>query len=606
MAEAMNGERSKDAATRAASGEPWSEKFAFGLELPVISLEQVVYVLLAILALLLRLVPVDTLREPADTARAAAALDAARGIAVPATEIIGTRVLFLAERIAFWLLPDGVITARLFPALCGVAIVLLFRRFSGHIGQVGAIAAASIVALGPLWIEQGRGVSDASLASLAILLLAYAVISRRGLAVAVLAAVAVAMLGWTAIPLASAAAAWSIATVLRRAAPDQGLMSLWPVRRDQQNAAIAFVATLVLATTSFMTRPTDLFIGLAGGMSAWTDGLRSSGDVWGGYVVPLIVYAPICVGFGVPGLIALGRQRGFFGVWLAMWAALACIVGVVTSSVGALPEILIPLTLGAGFTIDRLVALLLTEARWAEDGIMIWLVLIIASYGLFHALRYADTGLVVGENTSDPLRMVFGSIGMIALLAIVLMILWGTDMAIRVMGTSALLILGALAISNGSQLNYGSSVEIVRPVRIENGAEQLAADLKGILTSSAGDLNARTVGIDPELEEILAWSFRNSQSVTLLDNGEVNSESESLEALVLVGGSVPNASLFGDQDQEWLKQDYVIASQWTPSFLDLQGFLRWYLQRRVGEGEAGALLADPPTPVSVSAYFRNR
>lgn len=601
----MNGERPRTGAPASASGAKWTDGLSLRLEMPVITFELLGYGLLAAAGLFVRLFPSDVLHEPSDAVRASAALAAARGIDVPAAEIIGTRALFVAEQIAFRLLPDGVTTARLVPALCGVAIVLVLRRFAGEIGQVGAIVAASFVALGPLWIEQGRGVTDASIASLTILLLADAVISRRGLAAAMLGAVAITALGWTVMPIAAAAGSFALAGVIRRSAPQGGSAStsLWSDAREQRNAAIGFGLTLVLITTAFMTRPSDLMAAPGGGMTAWIEGLGSTGGAFGGFIVPLLVYAPVGLVFGIPGLIMLSRRGRFFGLWLSVWAVMGCILGLLTGSVAAVTEILVPLTIGAGFAVARLLSSFWSAARWTEEGVMIGLVLIVSGYGLVHALRYADTGLVAGPDVSDPLRLVLGSIGMLALLAVALIILWGPAMAIRVMGAGALLILGSLTISNGFWLNYGDSAELIRPDRIENGAERLAADLKALSSAREGDPQSMSVGADAELRDILDWSLRDRDNVIWSADAAVGSA----DVLVLAGGRSPRTADQASEnsavdENKWMGREYVVASRWKPSFLDLQGFLRWYLQRRVAEGVAGALLADPPVALSVTSY----
>ena len=564
-------------------------------ELPVITLEHAAYGVLAVIAAVMRLVPGNGILDPAHASRAASALSAARGMDVPAEEIIGTRVLFFAERLSFWLLPDGVTSARLVPALCGVATVLVMRRFSSQIGQTGALCSAALITFGPMWIEQGRGVSDAAIASLITLLLADALIGRRGMAIAILSAASVALLGWTLLPMVAAAAAWSLVGIMRRDAPSVQLSSFWPTGPDRQRAAIAFVVTLVLVTTSFLTRPGDLVAGLGGGLVSWIVGLSSGGGAFGGYIVPLLVYAPLSLVFGVIGLFRLASSGRFFGAWLAVWAALAALVGLVTGSVGMVPEILVPLTMGAGYALSLLFIRLAREFRWSEDGVMTWLVLIVACYGLLQALRYADAGRVASPDVSDPLRLVYGALGLTALLFVALLLMWGKGMALRVAGMSALIVLGAMSVSNGYWLNFGDAAELLRPVRIEPGAGLLASDLEKLSGARTRYPQAMPVQVDPVHRPFLAWSLHARDQVDWTGDGQ----SMDVDVFLLTPGKAPTSAAAA-----WSEKEYVVASRWEPSFLDLQGFLRWYLQRRVAGGVAGALLADPPMPITAAMFIR--
>lgn len=590
----MNVERSNAGPVRAERGSSGFGARPIRFELPVITFEHIGYAVLAAIALALRLLPVGRLTDPSDALRAATALQAARGVDIAAGDIVGTRALFVAERIAFLLLPDGVTSSRLVPALCGVAVVLLMRRFSTEIGQVGAISAAAVVAVGPIWIAQGRGVTDGSIATLAIVLLTSAIMARRPFLTAGAAALVIATLGWTALPLSAAAGAAALSGVLRRGARGPSLVSMWPDSPTRGRAALLFVITLVLITTSFMTRPGDLVAGLSGGLVSWIEGLGAGGGAVGGYLVPLAVYAPVSVAFGLPGLVRLARTGRFFGLWLVIWAVLAVGVGVVSGAPAAVPEVLVPLTFGAGLSIGRLLETMWRAARWSEDGVMIGLALIVTGYGLLNAMRYADTGLVVSSEAQDPLRLALGSLGLLGILAVALIVLWGPAMALRVVGSSALCILGALALSNGFHLNYGVSAELLRRERIESGATALAEDLERYGPSAV-------IGIDPGLAPIIAWSVRDVPGVAWSGDSSREDLPDTLDALVLADGGRP-----AEDGREWSGRRYVVASRWSPSFLDLQGFLRWYLQRRVAEGVAGALLADPPIPIAAEVFVRVR
>lgn len=571
-----------------------------------VALEDIGYAALAALAALLRLVPASDPRSPEAAARAAAALDAARGADVSSFEISITPTLFLVQRLVFTALPDGPTAARLIPAVCGVATVLIMRRFAPRIGRAGAMAAAAIVAAGPLWIAHGRELSDVAPAALAALVVADAVMARRALALAVGAAFALALAGWSLVPTVAAVGAWAVHAGASRGGPD----APWPIEDGADSdaarrAAVAFgLAVAGIGVATALASRAGLGPPLLGGTAAWIRTLAPSGDIWGGYLVPLAVYAPLSLVFGTIGLARLARPRDAFGTWLALWAVLGLCVGLATRSTGALPEVLVPLGIGAGFAIGRLIERVAAEGRWAEDGIMIALVLIIAGYGLIHALRYADSGLVVGQAAADPLRMVYGSIGLVAIIGVALAMLWGRSMALRVLGSSALAGLAAAGIANGSWLNHGPSVELVRPERVEAGAAHLAADLMRLVARrdplGAGSGDAAPVVVAPELRPILGWAMRDVPDVTWSDAHG----SDRVTAIVLPADRSPEPPTLPGGQGAWSSAEYEIGSRWRPAFLDIQGFFRWYLQRRVAEGVAGALLADPPQPIRTTVYSR--
>jgi len=641
----------------------------------VVTWEQAAYVGIVCLGIVLRMVRETEVLDPWEAARAMPAWLSTNGQATAdASAIAGPALQHHLLRLAFWLFDGQAWSARLPAAIAGLLLVLAAWRLRDILGRAGALASAALFGISPLWIWHGSGLSALPLVGVVALLAADAFRARRPTAAAVWSGTGVALLGWSLIP-ALAAGIVFIGTrampytrgrpvdgagptgptgsdgstdapvaeeVTALEAPTEGEgahvtvttaandsavaeasegsvprpRASGPRTRSRQRATVVLLVTAVLGLTGLLTRPEYLIAGIGGGSGAWLRELTSGGGLgpFGGFLLPLAVYAPLTAVFGVAGLAMLAARRGRncrTTTWLIAWALLAAVLGLSIGHPRSVDALLVPLTLGAGYSLGRLGGALAASFRWSEEGVMTWLVLIVGAYGLLHANVYAATGRSAASTTGDPLKLVYGSIGLVSVLAIAVWLLWGRALLARVLGTSAAIGLGLLATANGTWLLLGDQPELLRTERAEPGAELLREDLRQTSWMLTRDPEAMTVAAHPDLREpALEWLLRDRRDLMWVDPGRVGDDrgtdgrgyGEPLAALI--PGNRDPAELIELGSGGWSGRSYTIASTWRPEFLDLQGFLRWYLQRGSGSDSLGLPLIAPEEPLEVQLFLR--
>lgn len=569
--------------TKASKTAVDTEPVASGVGGMAVSMQTVLVVALAVVAAGLRLVRLDWL--PLDHAEAALALPAWRAAgAMPVPALPPPPLLFHLERLVFWLFGGGDAAARLVPALAGVALVLLAPRLWPVMGRSAAVAAAALLALSPLWVFFGRQLSGATLSTLAVLTVLGALAGRghwdRDLVPAA-AALAVAA-GGLNVALVVAVLVYGLLTAIRGDLPAHvaAARALWPASADQRRAAVVFAAVLVLAASGLLMR-LDGLAALLEAPRAWAlppGGV--AGPIGAGFLLPLAVYAPLTLAFGLVGAVLAARGGGRPGTFLAVWLAMGLAWGSLIDSPVAIAAALLPLTLAAAVALAWLASRVVGGFGWGEDGAMIGILMTVLAFALIQAFAYADAG---DSTASGSGTLILGSLLLAGLLVAVYAILWGCDLAIRVVGVTAVVALSLLGWANGSRLCYQSGDalrELLRPRYITADASRLAGSLADASWAATKDPNALSAVVDPALEPVLAWSLRDRRNLRW-----ARPVSDSSEGAVVVS-PVDTPEAFGQA--AYLGQSYAVAAEWHIDIVgDAQDLLRWLLQRRPPASTSG-------------------
>jgi len=572
-----------------------------------VSTEAAAYVVLAALAAALRLAMLDW--TPLDTPEAALALpawQAANGM--PAATIAGAPLLFQLGRAVFWLLPGDDASARLVAALAGVALVLAAWTLRPVLGRGAALAAAALFALSPLWVFLGRQVSPATLSAAAVVVVVGG-LTRRAAAdrdvVPVAAALALAA-GGVAYTAAIAGLAFVLLEVAsgRAEALRSAARELWPDGVARRRGASAFGLTLVLAATGLLTRP-DGFGALLEDAAAWFGRFGAPGPGFVSVVLlSLAVYAGVCLAFGIAGAAIALRDGRPVGRLVAAWVVVGAAVAFLVGTPGAVPDVLLPLSLAAAVALGRLVEHLAERFEWTEDGVMTAVVLMILGFALVQAFQYGNAADAASLPAPDLWRLVLGSLALAGVIVALYALLWDARLALRVAGLATLGMLGLLSWSNGSWLAYRAVTDVREPMRpafVTPDARRLAENLRSTSWSAALDPNAASALVDERLAPILAWPLRERRNLRWgpLDPSATD------DAVVLAGRApeVPAPEFTG---APYLGQTYQVAGAWQASsatiFRDSHSFMRWLLQRRPGGPPNQP--ADRPAMERAEMYIR--
>ena len=290
---------------------------------PRVTLEVALWVLIAAVAVVLRLVNLDA--APLDTREAREAMlawRAALGQGMPSSDY--SPWLFSANALLFSLCGASDALARLWPALFGSSLVLAPYFFRRRLGRVGALVAASYLAVSPMAVFASRQLNGAVLVAAggAVLLGGVARFFDTGRRIWL----ALSAVG-AALAVTSAPSAWGMLMALGLAV---GIFIwvwsaawtrwLWKsLRPHLTHALVAFLAAV---------------LGFSTGMSWNLPGLGATGDLlaaWvsrlgqGGSLNPLsllVLYEPLAFLSGLVGLIWAIRRRHRLSIVLGLWVVL--------------------------------------------------------------------------------------------------------------------------------------------------------------------------------------------------------------------------------------------------------------------------------------------
>ncbi len=536
-----------------------------------VSIDVVVLGGLVVAAALLRLVDLGWMPlDPGEGARALPAWRAAHGL--PVDRLPDAPLLFHLQRWVFAFGPGGDAAARLVPALAGVALVGVAGLLRPALGGPAALAAAAGFALDPLWLFAGRQASPATLAALGIvatlgLWLKGGRLARRGAPIA--AALTLAAGGLAVTAAVAAAAVWGLRRIAGGGALARGGAD-GEAGRDGWRAGVAvFALAFGLATTGLFTRPDGLGAWLEGA-TAWSRPWTAGGDAWHGFVLPLAVYAPLLAVFGGVGIVRAPRRAGGVGLFVLIWAILALAMGVVAGSPDRLADAAMPLTLGAALALADLAAALRRGFRWGDDGVTAAILFLAAGYAWAYATAFS--GATTPEDGAGLWRRAWLAAVLAGALAFVYLVVWGRALAVRVVGLTAVVVLGGMGWVNGSRVSYAAGLdvrELLRPAYVAPPAEWLARDLAGASRAATGDAFGMPTVVDPTLAPVLAWPLRERTALAW-----ATAPAAEGDAAVLAVAAAP--SPFGAGEP----RTYAVSAHWTPAFAGRLGFLRWYLQRR--------------------------
>lgn len=546
---------------------------------PTIPPDAVAYAALTVVAAILRLHDLAWLPLDQGEARwALPAWQAAHGVAV--ADLPGAPLLFHLQRVLFFALPGGDAWARLLPALAGIALVPLAAGLRPVLGRVAALAVASLLAVDPLWVFFGRQVSPATLSAAMLVLLLGSLAgglrpSRWWAPVA--AALALAAGGPTTAALVAAALAAFAVRLGRRSdgrdsAGESSGPALWrPGPGERRRAIVLFLVTLALAATGVLTRP-DGLIAMVRAPADWAAALMGGGNAWNGVVLPLAVYTPLTLIFGIAGLFAVPRRSAVAGVFVNAWVGVALATSLMAGDPSAVADALLPLTLAAGSALGALAEWLARAFQWAEDGVMATILLVVLAYALLHALAFA--GAPDPETGAAAWRQVNGAMVMAALLVVVYAVVWQWRLAARVLALATAVAAACLGWANGARLDYGAAAAVCEPMRpayVPADALRLVRALDAAQARAGGDASTRPVTVDPAFLEALAWPLREETSLVW----EAAAPGPSAAGAVIAApGAIPVTS--GTS----APRSFVVAATWAPEFADRHALVRWYFQRR--------------------------
>jgi len=536
---------------------------------PTITVEMALWVLIAVVALALRLAHLDAAPLNADEAREAMlAWRAATGVGQP-FQAAGrleslphasgySPLLFAANALLFTLCGASDTLARLWPALFGSALALTPLLLRRRIGRVGALAAGLYLAFSPAALFASRQLDGTVVAAVGGMVFLggllrffdtgvsrWLILSTGGLALAVTASpsayglLLVLGLAWLILPL---------------------FISHCSLFISHCSLFIVHCSLLVLAlSTGLGWNPAGL--GAAGDLlPAW---LARFGPVSNPVASPLTlvaVYEPLALLFGLGGLAWAVRRGHHSGALLGLWAGLAALLLIMTPGRAPLDVlgVILPLALLTGIAVQAFVQSLQIQRAWLGEGLYVPLVLILWMYGYLVLARYAEVG------NSVDLALALLVVVLQALLATIFALAVRPDAALRgaVVGTGVALL--AVTLSAGWRVAYERPADprellVRQPTAVE--VHDLVQTLRDLSWRETGIATSLPFTLEAAPDSVLAWYLRDFSAARRVER---LGEGVGLPVVVTSQRDLALRSRDSGVDAEYAGQDFALRRSWEP------------------------------------------
>jgi uncharacterized protein (TIGR03663 family) len=551
---------------------------------PGLSVEAALWILVAVAALVLRLVRLDAAPLNAQEAREAMlAWRAATGQGVP--EGSYSPVLLALNTLLFALCGTSDSLARLWPALLGSALVLAPWLLRQRIGRVGALAASLYLALSPTAIVASRQLDGATLVALGGMALLgglarfletdhgvtdgratdrrptarrpWLAFSAGGLALAVTSSPSVYGL------LLSMALSWLL---LAWVWPDEGTRRVWErLRPHAAYLLLVFLLAVLALATGLGWNPTGL--GIAGGfLPAWIARFAPVMDRVASPLVLLAVYEPLGLLFGLGGLVWAIQRGHRVGALLGLWASLGTLLA--TLMPGHLPSDvswgLLPLAMLAGVATESLVQNLRDRGTWLSEGLYVPVVVILWIHLLLMLGRYATSA----SDEPEYMALALLTAALQVLLAMIFALAMSAESAFRALGVGTGIVLLAITFAagwRGAIVLRADPREIVvgEPTAVE--VRDLVQTLRGLSWRETGLPTTMAFTFEAAPDSVLAWYLRDFSAARRVEELRVEDGEGSplvTERHDLSGGMLGSGAL--GSAVKYVGQDFVLQRDWDP------------------------------------------
>jgi uncharacterized protein (TIGR03663 family) len=542
---------------------------------PRFTIEVALWVVMGILALVLRLVNLGAAPLAAHEARQASiAWHAVTGQGMPTADY--SPFLLTANAVLFSLCGASDVLARLWPALLGSAFVLTPLLFRHRVGRVGVLAAGLYLAISPTALFASRQLDGA-----VVVALGGAVFFGGGLRFIetgdrnwlILAAVGLA-LGVT-----SGSSIYGMMLTL-------GLAWMlfiwgWPAGRLRWLRGLlspylgTVVAAFVLAVFAFAT---GLGWNLSG-VGATADLLPAWFARLGGVtplpLLRLIIYEPLALLAGLAGWVWLARKKRRFGILLGLWIGLGLFFLLAVpprTPVGA-TWIVLPLALLGGAGVEAAVRNQRVTKEWQTKWVYVF---ITSALWIYLYLRFSRYGL-----KGEPLDLVVGIMAMISPLLLLAFaaaafalisgddrvvtaeIVRGARSALHGAVVSTTVVLLAITFSVGwgiAQVRPTDARELLVHEPTATGVHNLVRALHNLSWQETGLPTTIKFTYEASPNSVLAWYLRDFSAAHRVDDLNEVKLGEQGTAIVTLDPEWVPASRSGT---ELVGQDFVLSRSWS-------------------------------------------
>lgn len=543
-----------------------------------LTIERLAWLVIGVVAAAIRLMGLTV--RPFDSAEAQQAVAALGAAGLPGPGI--SPLLLSLQRVSFGLLQSGEGLARFWPALAGVALVLLAYELRGELGRVGALGAASLLAVSPLLVFWSRNATGESVTLLAAMILIVALSrARRGALWVIWGAVGLALL------VLSSPTGYSVLVLIAPMAALAGTSAnddSGGTRSQWLTGLFVFLGLVALGGTALFLNPGG-FAAVADLPAAW---LRSFASPAG--YSPLLLAVQVTLGellalaAGIAGLVIGLRRRNWFAQALGLWLVLALALLLLRSgrTPGDAALLALPLALLAGITVEAFVTQLSFSGERAEAAVLLAACLVVLGAAAIWLADYVRSL----DGTPNTVFLFSAAAALVVLLAILLayFVVFGLRVTWQVAALVAVIALGlltlrmtALTSHNHDPLRWGT----VAGSRGASDGSNVTAFLEQLAAQRGTDLRDLPVILvaapGTEVSPLLRWLVRDAD--TRQAAGAAGADSSAVLVSLAddppPGGSDAGAPLVG--------RSFQVAENWSPAGLRGSPLWKWLLYGRFDE-----------------------
>jgi len=536
---------------------------------PRITTEAALWMLIAVLALVLRLAHLDA--APLSAREAREAMLAWRAVAGQGMPEGGfSPVLFVADALLFALCSASDGLARLWPALLGGALALTPFLLRQRIGRLGALVTGLYLALSPTALFTARQLNGAVVAAVGGMTVLGGVVRffdtgrRPWLTLSA---------GGLALAVASSPSAYGLILtlglswlLLALAWPNGGVQRLGELLRPHlRHVLVVFLLAGLALSTGLGWNPAGL--GAAGDLlAAWLARFGPAADgVAASSLTLLAVYEPLALLFGLGGLVWASRRSHRFVVLLGLWVGLGGLLLVLMRgrTAGDTLGLLLPLAMLTGVATESLVHDLRERGAWLSEGLYLPVVVVLWAYSYLMLARSA----VLGDPAALGLAVL--TAGLQVLLAMIFGLAMGVDTALRAVGAGTGAVLLAITVSAGwrvATLRPADPRELLvrQPTAVE--VRDLVQTLRDLSWDETGTSTRLPFTLEAAPDSVLAWYLRDFSAARRVDN---LAAAEELTTVLVTArrdlrdlSDLTLAHVSGDRD--YVGQDFTLRRSWNP------------------------------------------
>jgi hypothetical protein len=428
----------------------------------------------------------------------------------------------VATALLFQLFGSGEATARVVPALAGVALCMLPLLARRRLGAGGALALSGLLSFSPELVTVSRQAGPTSLAILGLVGFVIILVGqetpaagdRRSTLAIVFAALAL-----------TSGSEWIQGVVGLMLGT--GLLALWRGRQrtgGPVSAGLSFtrrqmvigLLTVIGISTAVGLYPrgaSDPFEAIAAWLTRWS----------GPAVMPILseilvvpAYEPILFIFGLIGTVLAFRRKDQLGVVAAFWAVGALFLAAIYPGRTGLDLawVVVPAAYLASCGAISAIEWMMTDRAWYRLGGMMAAYIALAAFIYLQAAAYASDLTLDLPPLEPTVRLVILLIGL--LIWAVLFILFGTGWSWAAAGgalaAAIFSILSAVSIASIARLNFGSSAaeggHLWKPTTSAVGLQELDSTLGLLSRAYREDPGGLTISLSGSAPPSLAWTIR--------------------------------------------------------------------------------------------------